>query len=172
MCVWCIRMWWRGWMQRPVEDTGVLAVILGLICLRWRLTDYGVRLVASKPQRSSCFHLTVCEALFILLIFIYVSVCVCLLVCVCASSTPLEPSSLGSDTCRKKRVAGRTDSTRVCPCCWLRNPKGEMTPAQQQRETGQFHGLESHRDIHLRYKRLLSHPHETIQELKFPIRKK
>lgn len=117
MCVWCTRHVMAWVNAEAVEDTGVPAIILGLICLRWCLTDRGVRLVPSKPQRSSCSHLTVCGNLFIyiliLLIFIYVSVWVCLLVCVCISSTPLEPSSSGSDTCRKNRVAGRTGITSV-----------------------------------------------------------
>lgn len=73
---------------------------------------------------------------------------------------------------QKEESSGQDSITRVCPCSWLRNPKGEITPAQQQRETGQFHGLEPRRGIHLRYKRLRSHLHKTIQELEFPIRKK
>lgn len=93
------------------------------------MTSYyrGMKLVASKPQRSSCFHLTVCGDLFIyiliLLIFIYVSVWVCLLVCVCTSSTPLETSSSGSYTCRKKRVAGRTALPECAPAPGWEIPK-------------------------------------------------
>lgn len=160
-------MWWRGWMQRPVEDTGVLAIILGLVRDDVLLTvEWGWWLASPRDPPVSIFQ---CVEIYL---FTYLFTHFYLCVCVCTSSTPLEPSSLGSDTCRKKRVAGRTGITRVCLCCWLRNPKGEMTPAQQQRETGQFHGLESHRGIRLRYKRLLSHLRETIQELEFPIRKK
>lgn len=116
LCTWPVMAWVNA---EAVEDTGVPAIILGLICLRWRLTDRGMRLVATKPQRSSWFHLTVCGDLFIyiliLLFFIYVSVWVCLLVCVCTSLTPLETSSSGSYTCRKKRVAGRTALPECAP---------------------------------------------------------